>query len=528
MAKKQNSINVKIFMALKVSEISKVPVLLMSNPGVGKTSSVYMYAKLRNMDVIVLRGNSESPEAIHGYETVSTAPVEPGKPVLSSHTRPSWMNRILENYKNGKKTILFLDELTTANEYVQAALLQLIFDRKCGVEELPPVEDCLIVSAGNYMNNLTTSMTVISPILNRFMIFNITPSPDDIGDFLCKYNGALSTGKVIDPMINLEKQLKELDEQEAKLNFNEENLNKIGEYFEKSICETTRLLWTSGKKIDLSITNLKDLYGDVDDDDPNLYGFPSFRTLNYLREISVSCYKAFGKFGIQSENFRAMIDGLCGMGLTKEVKGSQIIINKHKIGADFHESLSKTAIELDKLSSTKLPEYIEYFKNLLDTANAKGRPAKTKGRFGIPELQAIKNKISELANDAEMKNIEKPLDKELLNGLCKCINKTNNIPVLNYNPEDQDIKESLQKSGITPEVIAGCVTQWNTVAETYNAIHKFVHNSQWNYPSSVKTDVNNAKEQIKQDCFKLKSYIKILKEQQAGSSSLIPELTNLV
>ena len=36
MAKSQNeSINISIFTALKVSEISKVPVLIMSNPGLG-------------------------------------------------------------------------------------------------------------------------------------------------------------------------------------------------------------------------------------------------------------------------------------------------------------------------------------------------------------------------------------------------------------------------------------------------------------------------------------------------------------
>jgi hypothetical protein len=379
-------------MALKVSEMSKVPVLILSNPGIGKTTTVEMYAKLRKdekgrpMDVVSLRGNSESPETIHGYETVSTAPVKAGEAVMSSHTRPSWMQRILDNDAQGIRTILFLDELTTANEFVQAALLHLIFDRKCGVEELPPTDRCLIVAAGNYMNNLSTSMTVISPVWNRFMIFNVTPTANDLPDFLCKYRGALSSGTPMDALAEVEKELSDLDKQELKLS--ESKFNKIGEYFEKSVAETARLLMTREGKMDLSVTDLRDIYGDVDESDPNIYGFPSFRTLNYLRDISIACYKCFGKPGIQSDNFRTMINGLCGVGVTKETKGSQTVTKTHKIGPDFFDSLSRTAVELDKLASSKLPEYIEYFQNIV--TSSKGD--KKKASFDTPELNAIKNK----------------------------------------------------------------------------------------------------------------------------------------
>jgi len=522
-------------MALKVSEMSNVPALIMSNPGVGKTSTIEMYAKLRKdekgrpMDVVVLRGNSESPEAIHGYETVSTAPVKPGEPVISSHTRPSWMQRILDNYAQGIRTILFLDELTTANEYVQAALLMLIFDRKCGVESLPPISHCLIVAAGNYMNNLTTSMTMISPVLNRFMIFNVTPSVDDLGDFLCKYKGAMTSGKIVDHLDEVEKQLEALDKQE--LTISETNYNKIGEYFEKSISETTRLLMTKAGKIDLSVTNLKDLYGDVDDDDPNLYGFPTFRTLNYLRDVSIACYKCFGKHGIQSDNFRAMINGLCGVGLTKEVKGSQVIIKTHKIGADYHESLTKTAVELDKLASSKLPEYIDYFNGMINTATSTDRPTKIRGKFSTPELQAFKNKLDEMCKDSEMKSIEKPLEADLVAKLGDILNDSSKfIPTLKYDTttDGSDLNKALADAGLTVEVAAGYVATWNDLTKAYNMMHRFINLDQWNYPTSTKDIVSTLGKQLGKTGMKLKAMKRIIQTATPGSGNLIPEIESIV
>lgn len=55
--KEQNDINVSIFCALKVSEMSKVPVLLMANPGTGKSSTVEMFSEVRGYKLILLRGN---------------------------------------------------------------------------------------------------------------------------------------------------------------------------------------------------------------------------------------------------------------------------------------------------------------------------------------------------------------------------------------------------------------------------------------------------------------------------------------
>jgi MoxR-like ATPase len=189
MAKKNlNNINVQMFTQLKVAEKSKVPVFFIGAVGAGKTTSVYMFAKVRGYEVVLLRGNSETNETIIGY---SVAPKEVSKdhPMAAVHLRPDWFEKILDNHKAGKKTLLLLDEMNTANEFVQAALLHLVFERKVGNEDLP--EDTLIVSAGNYSGNVSSTMSMMGPTLNRWCIINIVPEASDLDSFLNKYDGCL-------------------------------------------------------------------------------------------------------------------------------------------------------------------------------------------------------------------------------------------------------------------------------------------------------------------------------------------------
>ena len=281
MAKSKNdNINISIFTALKVSEISRVPVLIMSNPGLGKSTSVEMFAEVRDYHLVLLRGNSTTAEEVMGYDVATSDQENP----TTRHLRPSWYTEILKVAEKGGKSLLFLDEITTANEYVQASLLHLVFERKVGSERLP--ENTLIVSAGNYAQNLSNSMQMLPPLMNRFMIYNITPDHTDLDTFLCKYDGAIasSEGKVKDFMGSLRDTMKKLDAQEVEIPADQ--YNKIGEYIERGIKQTARALMTSGgKPVDLAITELNGIYADAENE-TKLYGFTTFRTLNYLRDVT--------------------------------------------------------------------------------------------------------------------------------------------------------------------------------------------------------------------------------------------------
>ena len=531
--KNSNNVNRQLFYALKVAEKSNVPLLIMSNPGAGKTTTIHMYAKVNGYDVVPLVGSNETAEAIHGYETIgSAASIVPGEVVVSSRTRPSWMNRILSNYKNGIKTILFLDEITASHEFVQSALLKLVFDRTVGVEKLPPVEYCLVVSAGNYINNLSSTMNMIAPLMNRFMIYNISiVGAVDIPVFLNKYSGAITNGgKCTDPLERVQKMFTELNEKELK--FSEETINIIGEYFERGIVETSNMLEKTGR-VDYSITDLRNIYGDVDDDDPNLYGFITPRTLGYLRDVTIACYLCFGKEGIQSDNFKKMINGLCGVGLSKEKRTNGISVKVNHIGSDFYTSISQISVELDKLSSPVLPEYVNYFTDLLKNKAEKG------GKFTIPEMQALSNKLNSMCKDNALKNMDRPLEQDILKKLGSLlVNTTDCIPkgtkfslptdLSSGKPlSPEEIKKQLEKNNFTVEKLSEYVNVWNKVANTYITLNDFVQFPNWNYSDSTKANFKELGETLSVSGVSVKLMHRVILMANPGSTSLIPEVVSI-
>lgn len=310
---KKNSINEQIFSALKVAEISKVPTLIISNPGAGKSSSVEEFAKIRNYHLIVLRGNSTTADEITGYDTVPSG-IKEGERRAAVGLRPSWFQELMDVHEKGGKTLLFLDEITTAPEYVQAALLHLVFERSCKDEKFP--EDTLIVAAGNYATNLTSSMTLLPPMMNRFMILNIIPTADDISSFLNYFQGA-AVGAMINKREVLNNLFCKLDAQEIKIDSTK--YNRIGEIFEYAIRQTAeRLCKSKNPLIDWTVTDLSTIYSDTSfTTDTRLKGFATPRTLCYLVKWTLATYVAFGAAGINSSNFMNAVDGLCGIGLSK-------------------------------------------------------------------------------------------------------------------------------------------------------------------------------------------------------------------
>ena len=503
MASKNNNLNVDIFCALKVSEVSKVSSLLLGNPGLGKTVSVYKFAEIRGYELVLLRGNSSTPEEIMGYD-VSPRDVTYEKPMAAIHLRPSWFEEILRNHEAGKKTLLFLDEITTANEFVQAALLHLIFERKVGSEKLP--DDTLIVSAGNYAGNLSNTMALLPPVMNRFMIYNITADHNDLDIFLNKYEGAIADtdGKCNDYMKELSAVLEKMDRQERKVD--EGMRNKIGEYIEKSIKDITRMLITSTKEIDLTVTDMRTIYSDTDDD-AKLCGFVSFRTLNYLRDIAVAWYLCFGKAGINSKNFRNAVDGLCGIGITRPKGSSDIKINH--IGKNYFDALCQTANELEKLNNDKLPVYTKFFLDLTSK----------KATLEMEEFNALTNKILELQRDSDLKNIDKPIDPDVVSDMCSKAKTAAN--------KCCDVKVSTTEhlsTKYTETAIVDMVVKFNTIIKFLNTLYALASDGERHYDASTIGDVDKAMEAAKNVGFKIQAVKKIMCSENPGFGSAIPNI----
>lgn len=499
---KNENINISIFTALKVSEISKVPVLIMSNPGLGKSTTVSMFAEVRGYHLQLLRGNSTTAEEVLGYDVAD----QDKDSKTTKHLRPSWYTKILEYHEKGIKTLLFLDEITTANEFVQAALLHLIFERMVGDEKLP--EDTLIISAGNYAQNLSNTMTLLPPLMNRFMIYNIVPSVSDLDTFLCKFDGAIASkeGKPKNYMETLREKMIELDSQEQKIP--EDQYAKIGEYVERGIKETAKFLMTGGEKpVDLAITELQNLYSDMENDS-KLYGFVTFRSLNYLRDITLASFQCFGKAGITSDNYKNMIDGLCGIGVSRESKTGDVKITK--IGKEFFDYMVNVVNDIEKMKNNRLPEYEKFF---VDVVNGKSV-------FDVPEMQAIINKVSELKSDKEVENIERPIDPDTLESLCKVIKKSgSNAAKVKYSNTSEKLTNT-----VSAEQFMGYVCYWNTVADLITSISSLINDSSRGYKDQTVKTLKSTQEDLKNSIFKLRAMRRILLNEDPALGDVVPEI----
>ena len=141
----------KIKLALKVCLEADQPVMLWSPPGNGKSSIVYQVANDVKRAVYEIRATLLDPVDLRGLMRIENG-------------RTVWCPPIfLPDVEN---TIVFIDELPTAPPLVQAALYQLILDRKLGEYVLP--KGTRIIAAGNRETDRAAVHRMPTPLANRF------------------------------------------------------------------------------------------------------------------------------------------------------------------------------------------------------------------------------------------------------------------------------------------------------------------------------------------------------------------------
>lgn len=468
-----NTVNAQMFFTLKVSELSGVPTLFVSNPGVGKSSTVEIFADIRGYHLLTLRGNSTTADEIMGYDTVPEG-VKEGTHRAAVGLRPSWFQELMDVHEKGGKTLLFLDEITTANEFVQAALLHLVFERACKDEKLP--DDTLIVAAGNYAQNLSSSMQLLAPMMNRFAIVNLVPKAMDVDAFLNFYKGAAAsaTGTSNDKMAELRRMLEDMDKEEIEIP--EALKYRVGEYFESAIAITAKMLINSKRCIDWNVTDLSTIYSDSTDSNSNLYGFVTLRTLTYLVRWTCATYRCFGAPGIKSDNFKNSIDGLCGIGVTRDSSCQEVKVNH--VTDDFRKAIVSSLRDIEKLSNAAVPEYEEFFKSVING----------KAAFSNSDLVAVSSKINAMLKDKRLKNIERPIDPTFVSSFCTAaVGSANAIKkALSVVSGTTHTAEELNAC-ITPEQLSGLIAEWNQIVDTTNLLSSVIADPNNNYEGKEKT-----------------------------------------
>ncbi|GHU09829.1 hypothetical protein FACS1894151_08400 [Spirochaetia bacterium] len=295
-----NLIRDRIEIAIEITRDSKVPVLLMANPGLAKSTVVYNWAGRNGYHIETLIGSRFSQEEILGFQ-VRAENHETGEHYLEL-LAPHWYRNILDQeHSFHVPSVLFLDELSTAQENVQGALLQLVFERKIGNGRTLP-DSTLVIAAANYKQNIPFQFNIMAPILNRFCIINLSYESND--SFLDEF---------LQDESDLARDLVVFAEKEI--------TSRQKNYLRDGLKMMFRTLFRSfeEQKMDRDLVYIMDINNQVyntmyDDDSRTVYNFISGRTLWYLYRITLS----FLRKGLTMEEHGAsilnMVFGLIGLG----------------------------------------------------------------------------------------------------------------------------------------------------------------------------------------------------------------------
>lgn len=146
-------------------------VFIWGAPGIGKSSLVRQVAERHQLPIIDIRASLLDPTDLRGI------------PMLENH-RAVWCPPSFLPTRDMVPGILFLDEINAAPPLVQAALYQLILDRRIGEYELP--KGWHIIAAGNRREDQAVTFKLSSALANRFIHLNMEIDHDDWHDWAVK------------------------------------------------------------------------------------------------------------------------------------------------------------------------------------------------------------------------------------------------------------------------------------------------------------------------------------------------------
>jgi len=153
----------KLTRQLEVLLYTDMPVFIHGSPGIGKSYIVNAIAKEKQWEIKDVRLSQLDPVDLRGIPSIVD-----GQTV--------WMPPVFFPKENNEG-ILFLDELNSAPPSVQAAIYQLILDRKLGEYELP--SSWRIVCAGNRISDRGVVFKLPTPLANRMVHLSVEARFDD-------------------------------------------------------------------------------------------------------------------------------------------------------------------------------------------------------------------------------------------------------------------------------------------------------------------------------------------------------------
>ena len=147
------------------------PVFIHGSPGIGKSYIVADVAKKNALELVDVRLSQMDPVDLRGVPSIKDS-------------QTVWMPPVFFPKDKNSEGILFLDELNSAPPSVQAAIYQLVLNRKMGEYELP--RGWRIVCAGNRVSDRGVVFRLPSPLVNRMVHLHVEAHYEDFKLFAIK------------------------------------------------------------------------------------------------------------------------------------------------------------------------------------------------------------------------------------------------------------------------------------------------------------------------------------------------------
>jgi len=147
------------------------PVFIHGSPGIGKSYIVNDIAQKNDLEIIDVRLSQLDAVDLRGIPTIA-------------NNQTIWMPPVFLPSDENSKGILFLDELNSAPLSVQAAIYQLVLDRKIGEYSMP--KGWKIVCAGNKIDDKGIVFKLPSPLINRMVHIVLEAKFDDFKTWAIK------------------------------------------------------------------------------------------------------------------------------------------------------------------------------------------------------------------------------------------------------------------------------------------------------------------------------------------------------
>lgn len=167
----------KLIKLIKTSYIIQRPVMALSSPGIGKSSSIYQAASQlseqykETFGVIEVRASTSNPGELGNIKYVVNGEVK--------DAAQGWVPTD-EKVISGEclaRGIIFCDEIADSTATVQSALQQLLLDRRLGSAKL--AKGWSTVAASNRQTDKAAAGRLSTALINRCIVVTIEPDTDD-------------------------------------------------------------------------------------------------------------------------------------------------------------------------------------------------------------------------------------------------------------------------------------------------------------------------------------------------------------